>query len=150
TVAPKPGSGLATALKAAKSGPLKSAIGLSPSAVFSVAMRGEFLSLSSAPSDVSNALKSIPPVVPKLAVDALGEIVGEIAKAEVEAAAMSVSGDGTMVFAAAMKSTGGFELKVGELIDKLTPEIAKDAGENADKVKEMTKRDAVTLSGTKL
>jgi len=113
-------------------------------------MRGAIVGQGSDLSEAAKLLKTAPPVVPKAVLNPVVELIEELAKAELEDMAISVSGDGTALLAAAVKSTSAFELKIGEVIDKVVPEIQKDAGDNADKVKELSKKDAVTLSGVKL
>jgi hypothetical protein len=149
SISAKPGTALSTIFKGSTPGPLKSAIGLSPTAVFSLAVRGDFVAQGGMFSDAGK-LKGAPPIIPKVALDSAIEIFEELAKQELEDMTLSISGDGTAILAAAVKSTAAFELKIGEVIDKAVPAIQKEAGDNADKVKEMSKKDAVTIGGVKL
>jgi hypothetical protein len=113
-------------------------------------MRGDFVSQTGMFDNIVKGMKNVPNMGSNVTVKSAVEMIEELAKQELEDLSMSVSGDGTAVLAASVKSTSSFELKIGEVIDKVVPEIQKDAGENADKVKEMSKKDAVTLSGVKL
>jgi len=150
----KSGTGLATMLKGSTAGPLRSAIGLAPNAVFNLAMRGDWVAASGmfaqALQGLELAEKSVPGFGSSETTKGVMDLLRELSKTELEDFAVSISGDGTMVMGFALKSTASFELKVGELVEKLVPVIQKEAGENADKVKEMSKRDAETLSGVKV
>jgi hypothetical protein len=150
TQSAKPGTNLSKMFKATSAGPLKSAIGVSPSAAFSMAMRGDYVGQSQMIPNILQQIKAAPTAPKGPPLSTVLELLEELGKSELEDFSVSIAKDGTLLLAAAVKSTSGFELKIGEVVDKLGEEIAKDAGDEAAKVKEKTKKNAVTVAGVQL
>jgi len=146
----KPGTKLATMFKGSAPGPLKSAIGVSPSGAFSAGLRGDWVGQSMMIPNIVQQIKATPNAPKGPPFSTVLELLEELGKTELEDFSTSIAKDGTMFLAVAVKSTSGFELKIGEVVDKLGEEIAKEAGDDAAKVKEKTKKNAVTVAGVPL
>lgn len=150
TQSAKPGTSLSKMYKGTSPGPLKSAIGVSPSAAFSLGMRGDYVGQSQMIPNILQQIKAAPTAPKGPPLSTVLELLEELGKSELEDFSASIAKDGTIFFAAAAKSTSAFELKIGEVVDKLGEEIAKGAGDDAAKVKEKTKKNAVTVAGVPL
>jgi hypothetical protein len=146
----KAGTKMESVLKKSAPGPLKSVVGLAPDAIFSGGMRGDWVAYSQMIPNMVQQMKAAPNAANDLPFKTILGLVEELAKSDLEDLSLSVSKDGTAIIAVAVGSTAAFELKIGETVDALGAEVAKNAGDQADKVKERTKKNAVTVAGVPL
>jgi len=143
----KPGSKLASAIETSRPGPLKSAIGIAPDAWFKLSLRGEYVQKSGLFEQLLVGWRR-GPLSP--ANQAMADLIDALTKAGVEDMSLSVSPDGTVLFAIASKAVAGLGSKLDSFTNQFIADLARNNPGQADEVKKQSGKNAATLAGVPL